>query len=108
MTLDPSIAHAGIFCAAATAGQFFHALKKWSDGYQWITANPRATVGAIVANLMGMATFVGSGSLDSITAAGTLIAFGLSWGFSADAAANKGSQRIWTDEERAAKNGATP
>ena len=93
MALDPSILNAGIFCAAATAGQFFHAAKKWSEGLDWITSHPRATVGAVIANLMGMATFVGSGSLDSITAAGTLIAFGLSWGFSADAAANKGTQR---------------
>lgn len=101
MTLDPSVLSAGIFCAAALGGQLLHAVKKWTEGYQWVTANPRQTVGAIIGNLTGMVGFISTGALDEITKVGTLAALGLFMGLSADSMLNKGKQDVWTEEERA-------
>lgn len=99
---DPSVHNAAVFCAGAMLGQFLHALKKWSDGYVWIMSNPRATVGAIIGNITGMVGFISSGSLDSINSLATVACLGLFMGMSADSVLNKGAQKVWTDEERAA------
>ena len=99
---DPSILNAAVFCVAAVGGQVLHAVKKWSDGYDWVFSNPRATVGALIANFTGMAAFVALGNLESIQSMAALIGFGISWGLGTDSVVNRGSQRAWTDEERAA------
>lgn len=103
---DPSTANAVIFCAAAAAGQLLHAVKKWCEGYQWVTANPRATVGAIIGNVTGMVGFVATGALDDITKIGTVIALGAFMGLSADSVLNKGAKEVWTQEERDANTPA--
>lgn len=102
---DPSVLNATVFCAAAVAGQVLHGVKKWAEGYQWVLTNPKATTGAVIANLMGMVGFISTGALDEITKIGTIIALGLFMGLSADSAINKGSQVVWSEEERKAKTG---
>ena len=105
---DPSVLNAVVFCIAALGGQVLHAVKKWSDGYDWVFSNPRRTIGAIVANIGGMAGFVATPGALSGMQLGTLIALGIFMGLSADSVINKSGQRPWTDEERAenaAKNG---
>ena len=104
---DLSLLKATVFCIAAISGQLLHAIKKWSEGYAWVLSNPRATVGAVIANLTGMAGFISMGTLDGISALGTVGALGLFMGLSADSVLNKGAQKEWTDEQRAA-NGAKP
>ena len=97
---DPSVLNAIVFCVAAVGGQVLHAVKKWSDGFDWIFANPRRTVGAIIANLTGMVGFVSTGALDNVSL-GTVIALGIFMGLSADSVLNAGKQKVWTPEERA-------
>ena len=100
---DPSVLSATVFCVSAVAGQMLHAVKKWTEGYQWVWANPRATVGAMIGNLVGMVGFISTGALDDIPKISTIIALGLFMGLSADSVLNKGSKSVWTDEERAVK-----
>lgn len=102
---DPSVLNSVVFCVAAVAGQILHGIKKWTEGYIWVTANPRATVGAVIGNLAGMAGFISTGALDDITKIATVMWLGLFMGLSADSVLNKGSQKVWTEEERAAKTG---
>lgn len=92
---DPSVLNATVFCVAALGGQILHAVKKWTEGYQWVLSNPKATVGAVLANMVGMVGFVSTGALDEITKIATVIALGLFMGMSADSAINKGSRAVW-------------
>lgn len=101
---DPSILNAVVFCACAGFGQLLHAVKKWTEGYAWVTANPRQTVAAIIGNMTGMLGFISTGALDEITKVGTVMALGIFMGLSADSVLNKGSKEIWTDEKRATVN----
>lgn len=100
---DPSVLNATVFCVAALGGQLLHAVKKWTEGYQWVLSNPKATVGAVIGNLAGMVGFVSTGALDEITKIATVIALGLFMGMSADSALNKGTKVVWTPEQRAEK-----
>lgn len=102
---DPSILNAVVFCIAALAGQILHAVQKWTQGYKWVLSNPRATVGAVIANLTGMVGFIGTGALDEITGIATVIALGLFMGLSADSVLNRGTKTVWTDEQRNQKTG---
>lgn len=102
---DPSMLNSVVFCVAAVAGQILHAIKKWTEGYVWVTSNPRATVGAVIGNLAGMAGFISTGALDDITKIATVMWLGVFMGLSADSVLNKGSKSIWTEEERKAKVG---
>ena len=100
---DPSVLNATVFCMAAVLGQIFHAVKKWTQGYDWVLSNPRATIGAIIGNITGMVGFIATGALDDIQKLGTVIALGLFMGLSADSVLNKGSQVKWSPTERKAK-----
>jgi len=102
MLQDASVVNATVFCTAAMCGQLLHMVKKWADGYERVLSNPRATVGALIGNISGMVGFVSTGALDEITKVGTVIALGIFMGLSADSVLNKGQQRVWTDDERAA------
>jgi len=99
---DPSILNAVVFCACAGIGQILHAVKKWTEGYQWVTANPRQTVAAIIGNMTGMFGFISTGSLDEISKIGTVVSLGIFMGLSADSVLNKGSKEVWTQEQREA------
>jgi len=101
---DQSVLNAVAFASAAIGGQVLHALKKWAEGEEWIMANVRRTIGAVVANFVAIAGFISTGALDSMPKIATVLALGLFMGFSADSAINKGGgRRPWTDEERATK-----
>ena len=103
---DPSVLHAAVFCAAAIAGQVLHALKKWSEGEQWLLGNLRRTVGAVIGNLTAMAGFISTGTLTDIPALGTVIALGVFMGLSADSLLNKGAGRAgWSEAEREQRAG---
>lgn len=103
---DPSILKATVFCGAAVAGQIGHVAKKWSEGLAVVLPNLKMTVGAVIANLVGMAGFISTGALDGIQSIGTVIALGIFMGFSADSAVNRGVRQEWTEEERAQKAGS--
>lgn len=109
---NPDVLAALIFCAAALAGQVLHGLKKWGDGEDWMLSNFRRTVGAMIGNIGGMAVFIQTGVLGPLMAVpnGTfaLILFGFMNGFTSDSALNKGSKKIWSDDERAAAQEAKP
>ena len=101
-----------VFCLAAAAGQILHAVKKWADGdaeclLSWFTTGLRATVGAIISNMVGMVVFVQTGVLEPILAlpngGWSLFLFGLMQGFSIDSGLNKGARTAWTAEERTAR-----
>lgn len=98
---DPSIMNAVLFCGAALLGQLLHAIKKWAEGYDWITSNPRQTVAAVIGNMTGMAGFISTGALDEITKIGTLIFLGVFMGLSADSVLNKGSRQVWDEGKKA-------
>ena len=102
---DQSVLNAVAFGSAAIIGQVLHAMKKWAEGEEWVLANVRRTVGAVVANFVAIAGFISTGALDSMPKIATVLALGLFMGFSADSAINKGGRKEWTEEERAAKTG---
>ena len=102
---DPAVLNSVVFCAGALAGQILHAAKKWAEGYVWVASNPKATVGALVANLAGMAGFIATGALDAIPSPVTALWMGIFMGLSADSVINRGAKKPWTDEERAKKTG---
>ncbi len=103
---NPDVLAAVLFIAAAFAGQVLHALKKWGDGEEWVLSNPRRTVGAVVGNMVGMVVFIQTGVLAPIMAQPNglfaLVMFGLTNGFTSDSALNKGTRKVFTDEEREA------
>ena len=100
MIQDASLVNAAVFCAAAVGGQFLHAVKKWTEGYDWVRSNMRATIGAVLANALGIVGFVSTGALDEVTKIATVISLGLFMGFSADSAVNKGSRKVWDAEAK--------
>lgn len=114
---NPDVAAALLFCVTAVGGQVLHAIKKWGDGEveciaDWFRTGIRGTVSAMIANVAGMLLFVQTGILTAIYQAQhgwwALILFGFMNGFTSDSGLNKGIRKVWTPEERAAKNAQPP
>ena len=103
---SPDVQAAALFCLSACLGQFLHFVKKWAEGQEWVLSNLRRTIGAAIGNIGGMVVFIQTGVLGPLMALPNgmfaVAMFGFINGFSLDSALNKGTKKIWTDEERAA------
>lgn len=95
---DPGVRHAALFTAAALAGQAIHGVKKWTAGEEWMFANLKRTVAAVIANLTAVVAAIQLG-LDNLTLS-QLLAAGVTLGLSADTLVNKGVRKQWSEEKR--------
>lgn len=84
-----------VFFTIGILSMFSHAVKKWVQGEikgkltDWYAAHPRASVGAVMACIGGIATAILSGALtDYSVGAQILAAWGI--GFAADTVNNQG------------------
>lgn len=100
---DPSVLNAVVFACAAVVGQVLHAVKKLLEGEVWVLGNVKRTIAAVIGNFMAIAAFLAAPNALSGMQVGTILAFGLFMGFSADSVINKGVRKPWTEEERAKK-----
>lgn len=98
---DPGVRHAALFAVAALAGQTLHGVKKWTAGEEWMFANLKRTVAAVITNLTAVVAAIQLG-LDNLTLS-QLLATGMMLGLSADALTNKGVRKPWSEEKREEK-----
>lgn len=105
--VDNDMVAAMIFIASAAAGQILHSVKKWLEGEHWACSNVKRTIAAMIGNLSGMIIFIQTGVLAPLMSLpnGTfsIILFGFMNGFAADSGLNKGTRKVLSDDERAAK-----
>lgn len=72
-----------VFFTIGLLSMFTHAVKKWVTGgirgnlVDWYWSHPRATVGAVLAMIGGMATAILSGALDDYSVGAQILA---AWG----------------------------
>jgi hypothetical protein len=103
---DPGVRNAVLFTAAALAGQAIHGIKKWTAGEEWMFANLKRTVAAVIANLTAVVAAIQLG-LDNLTLS-QLLAAGVTLGLSADTLVNKGVRKPWSEDQREAKSAIPP
>lgn len=99
---DPSVMSSTLFCISALFGQILHTVKKWAEGYHYTHASIKRFIAAIIGNFTGIIGFVSTGALDGMQI-GTLIAFGLFMGLSANSIINKGERTEWSYGQRLEK-----
>lgn len=96
---DRTLLNAGCYMVGCFLGQVIFWITRWANDEQWVTANFKRTVAAIGSNIGIMAGFVAMGSLES-AALGTALFVGLTQGIAADSIINKGTRKVFTEEER--------
>lgn len=97
---DKSVLNGACYIAGCGIGQGIYWVNRWAVGENWVLVNFKRTVAAVTGNLGIMAGFLSLGSVDTLSV-GAALFMGVFQGIAADSILNKGSRKIYTDEERA-------